>query len=117
MTYVDGYLVPVPEGELEAYRALAEELAPKFREWGATRVVEAVEDDCPTGKLNDFHTAVLAEAGEKTVFSYVEWPSKEAREEGWKKMRAYMEAMPQPEHMPFDGKRMVLGGFRSIVDR
>ena len=116
MSYIDGYLIPVPEGKLDAYRAMAEEMAPKFKEWGATRVVEAVEDDCPVGKLNDFHTAVLAEGSEKTIFSWVEWPSKEARDAGWAKMEQWMETAEEFDP-PFDGKRMIFGGFNPIVDQ
>lgn len=116
MSYIDGYLIPVPEGKLDAYRAMAEEMAPKFREWGATRVVEAVEDDCPVGKQNDFHTAVLAEGSEKTIFSWVEWPSKEARDAGWAKMQEWMDASDSDFDPPFDGKRMIFGGFNPIVD-
>ncbi|MBW0144164.1 DUF1428 domain-containing protein [Sphingomicrobium clamense] len=117
MAYIDGYLIPVQPGKLDAYRKMAEEMAPKFREWGATRVVEAVEDDCPVGKQNDFHTAVLSEDGEKTIFSWVEWPDKETRDAGWKKMEDYMETAEGPHDMPFDGKRMIYGGFSPIVDQ
>ena len=116
MSYIDGYLLPVPEGNIEEYRRFAEEWAPRFKEWGATRVVETLEDDCPAGKQNDFHTAVLSEDGEKTVFSWVEWPSKEARDAGWAKMKEYMEGQDEPPAMPFDGKRMIFGGFTPMVD-
>lgn len=116
MSYFDGYLIPVPAGNLDAYRKLAEAMAPRFKQFGATRVIETVEDDCPAGKLNDFHTAVLAEGDEKTIFAMVEWPSKEARDEGWKKFEAWMQECPQ-ETPPFDGKRMIYGGFAPIVDQ
>ncbi|WP_265528529.1 DUF1428 domain-containing protein [Sphingomicrobium marinum] len=116
MAYVDGYLIPVPPGKIDAYKTMAEEMAPKFKEWGALRVVESVEDDCPEGKQNDFHTAVLAENGEKTIFSWVEWPDKETRDAGWKAMEEWMQDQPHQEP-PFDGKRMIYGGFSPIVDQ
>lgn len=117
MPYVDGYLIPVLESNMDAYKAMAEEMAPKFKEWGATRVVETVEDDCPPGKLNDFHSAVLSEDGEKTVFSWVEWPDKETRDAGWKAMEEWMKDNPHDFEPPFDGKRMIYGGFSPIVDQ
>lgn len=116
MTYIDGYLIPVPSGKIDEYRAMAEEMAPLFKEWGATRVVETVEDDCPAGKQNDFHTAVLGQEDEKTIFSWIEWPDKEARDAGWAKMQAWMETAEQ-RTPPFDGKRMIYGGFAPIVDQ
>ncbi|MBB3764592.1 DUF1428 domain-containing protein [Sphingomicrobium lutaoense] len=115
MAYIDGYLVPVPEGNREKYREMAQEMSGIFKEYGATRVVEAFEDDCPAGKRNDFHTAVLAEDGERTVFSFVEWPSKETRDQAWKKMEADERMQPKGD-TPFDGKRLIYGGFTPIVD-
>ncbi|WP_265569782.1 DUF1428 domain-containing protein [Sphingomicrobium nitratireducens] len=116
MSYVDGYLIPLPQGKEDEYLAMARDMAGRLKDWGASRVVEAIEDDCPVGKQNDFHTAVLAEDGERTVFSFVEWPSKEARDEGWKKMEEWMENEP-PHAPPFDGKRMIYGGFKPILDQ
>lgn len=117
MSYIDGYLIPVPAGNVDAYRKMAEEMAPRFKQWGATRVVETVEDDCPAGKTNDFHTAVLAEGDEKTVFAWIEWPSKEVRDAGWVQMEAWMQENDAPMDMPFDGKRMIYGGFVPMVDQ
>ena len=116
MAYIDGFLIPVPAGRLEDYRASARKMAPLFLEWGALRVVETVEDDCPAGKQNDFHTAVLAQEGEKTVFSWTEWPDKETRDAAWKKMEDHMRAHPEDMEMPFDGKRMIYGGFAPFLD-
>jgi uncharacterized protein YbaA (DUF1428 family) len=111
MGYVDGFVVPVPEGNRESYRALASEAAGKFKNYGAVRVVEAWGEDVPDGKLTDFKGAVKATPQEKIVFSWIEWPSKQVRDEAWKKMMAE----PHPETMPFDGKRMIWGGFSPIV--
>jgi uncharacterized protein YbaA (DUF1428 family) len=112
--YADGYVVPVPTDKKEAYRALAQDMAGKFKNWGAVRVVEAWSDDVPTGKVTDFQRAVQAQDGESIVYSYVEWPDKATRDAGWAKM---MEQDPgEGSEMPFDGKRMFWGGFRPILD-
>ncbi len=115
MSYVDGFLVPVPADKREAYRAMAAKAAQIFKEYGATRVVEAWGDDVPDGKLTDFKRAVNAEAGEIVVFSWVEYPSKEVRDAAAPKIMADPR-MNSGEPMPFDGKRMVYGGFLPIVD-
>ncbi|MFI5408377.1 DUF1428 domain-containing protein [Kaistia sp. UC242_56] len=111
--YVDGILIAVPEANKEAYLALASKTAPMFREHGASRVVETWADDVPDGKVTDFRRAVKATDGEKVVYSWIEWPSKEARNAGWEKV------MADPRmrfDMPFDGQRMIYGGFAPILD-
>jgi uncharacterized protein YbaA (DUF1428 family) len=114
MGYVDGYLVPVPAGNKEAYRKVAAKAAALFKEFGATRVVEAWGDDVPDGKVTDFKGAVKATPDEKIVYSWVEWPSKAVRDEGWKKLMA--DERMKNNAMPFDGKRMIYGGFAPILD-
>jgi uncharacterized protein YbaA (DUF1428 family) len=114
--YIDGFIAPVPTGNREAYRAMAQKAAGVFQEYGATRVVEAWGDDVPDGKVTDYRRAVKAEEGENVVFSWVEWPSKEARDEGWKKVMADERMKPDHDNMPFDGKRMFYGGFSPIID-
>ena len=116
MGYADGFVVPVPEGKKEAYREMAAKAAPIFQEYGATRVVEAWGDDVPDGKVTDFRRAVKAEDGENVVFSWIEWPSKEARDEGWAKIMEDERMKPDHDNMPFDGKRMFWGGFAPILD-
>ncbi len=86
-----------------------------FKEHGATRVVECWGDDVPDGKVTDFKRAVNAEAGENVVFSWVVWPSKEARDAGNKKIMDDPR-MKMHEDMPFDGRRMIFGGFSVLVD-
>lgn len=111
--YVDGYLVAVSNANREAYRAVAAQAAEVFEEFGALRTVEAWGDDVPDGKVTDFPRAVKAEPGESVVFSWVEWPSKELRNAGWKR---FMEEGRMSEvEMPFDGKRMIYGGFEPIL--
>ncbi|HEV7658897.1 MAG TPA: DUF1428 domain-containing protein [Allosphingosinicella sp.] len=113
--YVDGYLLPVPEGKKEDYRALAQKAAGKFKSYGAVRVVEAWGDDVPEGKVTDYQRAVKAEDGEGIIYSYVEWPDKETRDAGWQKMMSDPDMQPGGD-MPFDGKRMFWGGFRPLID-
>ena len=116
-TSVDGFLVPVKPGKEQAYREMAATAAPIFREHGALRVVEGMESDVPDGKVTDFRRAVKAEPGEKIVYSFVEWPSKEARDAGWKKVMEDPRMQPDKDQgMPFDGPRMFWGGFAPVLD-
>ena len=115
MGYVDGFILPVRNEKAEAYRALAARAAPIFVEHGATRVVEAMGDDIRGGKVTDFRRAVKAEDGENVVFSWIEWPSKEARVAGWEKVMNDERMKPDGD-MPFDGKRMFWGGFEILLD-
>ncbi len=115
MSYVGGFLVPVPNGNWEAYQRMAVKAAPIFIECGATRVVEAWEDDFKKGEVNDFHTAIIAEDGENAVFSWIEWPSREVRDAAWEKIMQDERMKPDGE-MPFVGKRMIWGGFKTIVE-
>ena len=116
MEYVDGYVIAVPEANKERYRALAETAASVFKDHGALSVVECWGDDVPEGKLTSFTMAVKREPNETVVFSWVTWPSRTARDEGWKKVMADPRLQPDKNPMPFDGKRMIYGGFETIVD-
>jgi uncharacterized protein YbaA (DUF1428 family) len=113
--YTDGFVVPVPEDKRDAYPQLASKMAKVFRQHGATRVIEAIADDVPHGKVTDFYRAVKAEDGETVVFSFIEWPDKQARDDAWGKIMADESLKPQGE-MPFAGQRMFWGGFEKIVD-
>lgn len=111
--YIDGYLVAVPKDNREAYRSMAAQAAGIFQELGALRTVEAWGDDVPDGEVTDFRRAVEAEPDEAVVFSWVEWPSRSVRDAAWKQ---FMEqGRMQGADMPFDGKRMIYGGFAPIV--
>ena len=113
--YTDGFVVPVPDGKVDAYQAMAAKMAKVFRQHGASRVVEALADDVPHGEVTDFYRAVKAEDGEKVVFSFVEWPDKAARDEAWGKIMADESLKPEGE-MPFAGQRMFWGGFEPLFD-
>lgn len=114
MGYVDGALMPVPDGHKDTFRERAAAMAAIFREHGATRVVDAWGDDVPDGKVTDFKGAVQARDGETVVYSWIEWPSKDARDAGWQKVMSDPRA--QAAEMPFDGRRMVHGGFAPLLD-
>jgi len=114
MAYIDGFVIPVPPGKREAYREMAANAALIFREYGALQIVEAWEDDVPDGKVTDFRRAVQAQEGENIVFSWIVWPSREARDEGNKKVMADPRMQPTDD-VPFDMKRMIFGGFKPIV--
>lgn len=116
MGYVDGYLVPVPDANKQAYRAMAQTASEVFRDHGATRVVEAWGDDVPVGKITDYARAAHKQDGETVVFSWVEWPSKDARTAGWEKVMADARMTHDPADQTFDGKRMIYGGFAPIVE-
>ena len=116
MNYVDGFVVAVPAENKAAYQALAEKAAPLFKEFGALRIVECWADDVPDGKLTDFRLAVNAEENEEVVFSWIEYPSKAVRDEANQKMMNDPRMKAFGESMPFDGKRMIYGGFSPLLD-
>ena len=116
MHYVDGFVAAVPTANQEKYRAHAAKAAEMFKEFGALSVVECWGDDVPEGKLTSFTMAVKREADETPVFSWITWPSKEVRDAAWQKVMADPRMQPDANPMPFDGKRMIYGGFRMIVN-
>jgi uncharacterized protein YbaA (DUF1428 family) len=114
--YADGFVVPVPAGNRDAYIRMALNASNVFKEYGALRIVEAWGDDVPDGKVTDFRRAVEAEDGEVIVFSFIEWPSKEARNNAWPRLMADSRMQPDKANMPFDGRRMIYGGFATMLD-
>lgn len=111
MTYIDGFVAAVPNANREKYRKHAEEAATVFQEYGALKVVECWGDDVPEGKMTSFPMAVKRQDDETVVFAWIEWPSKEARKTAWEKIMADPRMQPDRNPMPFDGKRMIYGGF------
>lgn len=116
MGYTNGMVVPVPSSNKETYKAFSETTTEVFLECGASRVVAAWGDDVPEGKVTDYQRAVKAQDGETVVFSWVEWPSKAVHDAGWEKIMADPRMQPGVTPMPFDGKRMIHGGFAPILD-
>ncbi len=116
MNYVDGVVIAVPTADKETYRAFAQKMGALFKEFGALNVVDCWGDDVPEGKLTSFPLAVKREANETVVFSWITWASRAARDDGWKKAMADPRMQPGASPMPFDGKRMIFGGFEVISD-
>jgi uncharacterized protein YbaA (DUF1428 family) len=116
MTYFEGFIVPVPEAKREDYRGQANQFSPVFQEFGVARQVEAWDSDVPEGKVTDFRKAVDAKDDEKVVFSWFEYPDRQTRDAANQKMMSDERMKEAGANMAFDGKRMVMGGFESIVD-
>jgi len=116
MTYFEGFIVPVPQGNRDAYARHARAVAGALRQLGVRRQVESWENDVPEGKLTDFHKAVAAKADEKAVFAWFEYPDRKARDAANQAMMSSGELMELSTDVPFDGKRMILGGFEAIVE-
>lgn len=116
MDYVDGFVIAVPEANKERYRAFAALAAPVFKDHGALSVVECWSDDVPEGTLTSFTMAVQRKPDEAVVFSWITWPSKEVRDRG---MPAAMQdprlSGVDPSQLPFDGRRMIFGGFKVLL--
>jgi uncharacterized protein YbaA (DUF1428 family) len=116
MPYIDGYIIPVRKSDREAYLASARAMAPLFKEHGALKVVETWGDDIPKGKTTDFFMAVKCTEEENVVFSWMVWPDKAARDAGMAKAMADPRMQPGVAPMPFDGKRMIFGGFEVMLE-
>jgi len=116
MEYVDGFIAAVPTANQGIYQDFALKTAALFREHGALRVVETWGDDVPEGQVTSFPMAVQRKEDETVVFSWIIWPSRAVRDDGWQKMMQDPR-MAQAGEMPFDGKRMIYGGFKMIVDQ
>jgi len=117
MKYVDGFVVPVPRRKLSAYRRMAKYAGKIWLEYGALEYVECVADDVKPGKVTSFPQSVKLKKGEVVVFSYIVYRSRGQRDRIMKKImveprfKKYMD----PKNMPFDGKRMFWGGFKTMV--
>lgn len=117
MAYVDGFVAAVPTANKEAFHKHAEDAAVVFKDQGALRVVECWGDDVPKGEVTDFHRAVQAKDDETVVFSWIVWPDKATRDAGMEKVMTDPRLQPDRNPMPFDGKRMIYGGFAMIMER
>jgi uncharacterized protein YbaA (DUF1428 family) len=117
MTYVDGFIVPVPRKNLSAYRSIAKRAGKVWREHGALEYWECVADDVKKGKWTSFPRSVKLKPSETVVFSWITYKSRKDRDRVLKKVMAdpRLAKMMNPKAMPFDGKRMIYGGFKSFV--
>ena len=116
MAYVDGFVIAVPAARKQQFIDHAGKADSVFKELGATRILECWGDDVPDGKLTDFRRAVRATEDEVVVFSWIEYPSKEARDAANERIRTDPRMQAMGDTMPFDGKRMIFGGFAPILD-
>ena len=116
MTYFEGFIVPVPEANKAAYQEHATKFAPLVANVGVRRMVESWDSDVPEGKVTDFRKAVDARPDEKIVFSWFEYPDRAARDAANEKFMSDPAMEEMGKDMPFDGKRMIMGGFDSIVE-
>jgi len=124
VSYIDGFVIAVPTANKQKFIDHATQGDSVFIDLGATRVVECWGDDVRDGKVTDFRKAVQAEADETVVFSWIEWPDKETRDAAMTKMTDWMNnpekadprMNPKKNPMPFDGRRLIFGGFAPIVE-
>lgn len=114
MSYVDGFVIAAPTADKQTFIDHARQMDALFLEMGATEVVEGWGDDVPSGEVTDFRRAVQANDGETVVFSWIVWPDKDVRDAAMKAMETDPRFSEQP--MPFDGKRMIFGGFMPVVE-
>jgi len=119
MSYIDGFVLAVPTSDRQAFIDHAGRANQVFMEMGALRIRECWGDDVPDGKVTDFRRAVQAQPDETVVFSWIEWPDKATRDAAMARMEGVMETddrlSPATNPMPFDGKRMIFGGFSPVV--
>lgn len=117
MSYVDGFVAAVSTANKQAYLDHSKMAAGVFKELGALSVVECWGDDVPDGKLTSFPMAVQKKDDETVVFSWIVWPSRAARNEGMKAVMSDPRFAPDKNPMPFDGKRLIYGGFDMILEQ
>jgi uncharacterized protein YbaA (DUF1428 family) len=116
MPYVDGFVVAVPKANMEAYKAMSQTAGQVWKEYGALTYVECVGDDTPYGEVTSFPRAVQAKEDEVVVFSWITYESREARDRINKQVMADERLKGSMDNAPFDGKRMIYGGFTTLLE-
>ena len=116
MPYVDGFVLAVPKENIEAYKAMARKAGDVWKEYGALAFVECVGDDVPHGELTSFPRAVQAKDDEIVIFSWIVYESREHRDAVNAKVMADPRLKDSMSDMPFDGKRMIYGGFETFLE-
>jgi uncharacterized protein YbaA (DUF1428 family) len=114
MSYIQGFVIPVPTDKKDAYKKMASDVAAIFAEYGALRLVECWGDNVPDGKVTDFKRAVQAQPAENVVFAWIVWPSREVCDAAAIKMQS--DSRMDMADIPFDTKRMIYGGFEVLLD-
>lgn len=117
MSYVDGFLLAVPKARLDEYKKIATLASEVWLEHGATSYVECVAEDVPYGELTSFPRAVQAKDDEIVIFAWATYPDRATRDAVMKKVFEDSRLKAQMEDMPFDGKRMIFGGFEAFIER
>ncbi|MBB3232772.1 DUF1428 domain-containing protein [Halomonas stenophila] len=116
MSYVDGFVAAVPTANRQAYIEHARQAAEVFKEYGALKVVECWGDDVPEGEVTSFPMAVQCRPDETVIFAWLVWPSREVRDQAMPRIMEDPRLSPEVNPMPFDGKRLIYGGFETVVD-
>ncbi|MBY0574509.1 MAG: DUF1428 domain-containing protein [Undibacterium sp.] len=116
MSYVDGFVCAVATVSKEKYLTHAKLTAGVFKEYGALQVVECWGDDVPEGKITSFPLAVQRKEDETVVFSWVTWPSRAVRDQAWEKVMQDPRLSSENNQIPFDGKRLIYGGFEILLE-
>lgn len=116
--YIDGFVVPVPKKNVDAYRRMARKAGKVWREYGALEYIECLADDVKPGKVTSFPQSVKLKAGETVVFSWIVYKSRKHRDKVNAKVMKdpRLAAMMDPKKLPFDGKRMFWGGFKTLIE-
>ena len=115
--YVDSFLIPVPKKSIKAYKAMSLKSAKAWIKAGALEYVESIADDVPKGKVTSFPRAVKLKSTETVAFGYAVYKSRTHRDQVMKKVHMDESLMAAWEKMPFDGMRMIFGGFKTIVTK
>lgn len=116
MTYVDGFVAAVPTANREKYIRHASDAGAVIKEYGALKMVECWGDDVPDGEVTSFPMAVKCKPDETVIFSWILWPSRAVRDEAMPRLMKDTRLQPDVNPMPFDGKRLIYGGFEVVLD-
>lgn len=116
MTYIDGVIIPVPTKNKEAYLQYAKDMSEIFKAHGVMRFVECWGDELPDGEVTSYPLAVKKKDDESVCFSWAEWPSKQVHDDAMPKIMEEMQKLHDDAGMPFDGSRLIYGGFDVILD-
>lgn len=116
MSYVDGIVAAVPTANRQAFIEHARKAAAVFKEHGALKVVECWGDDVPEGEVTSFPMAVQCQPDESVIFSWLVWPSREVRDQAMARIMEDPRLSPEANPMPFDGKRLIYGGFEMVIE-